>query len=531
MNKMSLEKIKKIIRTPRIIILIILLILAAIAIQPRFIEGVAVRTVMQNSSASLAGMQNPAKDISPTSREVIIQIDSISVKNTGDYYGAVSKIKENSTVLIKTNKNLYRLNIDKVENKALDDILGLKIYDAPKSNIKKGLDLEGGTRVLLIPERKLSSDEANSIIGSIEQRLNVFGLTDLTVKSAADLSGNQYILVEIAGVNEEEVKELISRQGKFEAKIGNETVFTGGKDITYVCRSADCSGIDPAVGCSQANSDQWACRFFFSVSLREEAAKKQFGAIKDLEIVTENSQQYLSLPIELFLDDSKVDELRIGAELKQQVTTQIAISGSGFGLTRQEAIQDSLSNMNQLQTILETGSLPVKLNIVKTDLVSPVFGEEFIRNAMLVGLISILAVGAVIFIRYRLLKISLPMMFTVASEIVLMLGFASLVGWNLDLAAIAGIIVAAGTGVDDQIVITDETLRGEKEVYDWKKRLKRAFGIIIAAYATGVASMFPLLFAGAGLLKGFAFVTIVGISIGVFITRPAFAAIVEKLVE
>ena len=50
----------------------------------------------------------------------------------------------------------------------------------------------------------------------------------MSIKSAGDLSGNQYILVEIAGANEEEVKDLLASQGKFEAKVGNTTVFTGG---------------------------------------------------------------------------------------------------------------------------------------------------------------------------------------------------------------------------------------------------------------------------------------------------------------
>ena len=43
--------------------------------------------------------------------------------------------------------------------------------------------------------------------------------------------------------------------------------------------------------------------------------------------------------------------------------------------------------------------------------------------------------------------------------------------------------------------------------------------------------MIPLFWAGAGLFTGFALTTILGISIGVFITRPAFAAIVETLEE
>jgi len=42
-------------------------------------------------------------------------------------------------------------------------------------------------------------------------------------------------------------------------------------------------------------------------------------------------------------------------------------------------------------------------------------------------------------------------------------------------------------------------------------------------------AMGPLLFAGAGLLKGFALTTMAGLTFGVFITRPAFAAMVRIL--
>ena len=107
-----------------------------------------------------------------------------------------------------------------------------------------------------------------------------------------------------------------------------------------------------------------------------------------------------------------------------------------------------------------------------------------------------------------------------------------MIGWNLDLAAIAGIVIAVGTGVDHQIVITDETISSSGEqIYDWKKRLKRAMFIIMASYFTTVVAMLPLVFAGAGLLKGFAITTILGVSIGVFITRPAYAAIIEILIK
>ena len=139
-----------------------------------------------------------------------------------------------------------------------------------------------------------------------------------------------------------------------------------------------------------------------------------------------------------------------------------------------------------------------------------------------------------IFLRYRRFETIFPVTTIMLSEIVITLGFAALVGWNLDLSAIAGIIIAIGSGVDDQIVITDELLGGGRRqttgYINWKQRVKNAFFIVFAAFATTLVSMIPLFTAGVGLLKGFAFTTIVGITIGVLITRPAFAQILEILV-
>ena len=94
----------------------------------------------------------------------------------------------------------------------------------------------------------------------------------------------------------------------------------------------------------------------------------------------------------------------------------------------------------------------------------------------------------------------------------------------------AGIIISIGTGVDHLIIIADEIHRTEV-FYDWKRRLKNAMFIIFGAYLVDFAGMIPLWFAGAGLLKGFAFTTIAGISFGVIIARPAYAAIIKILLK
>lgn len=535
----------------KVILLLLCILFALTAIHPLLGErGVQIKTILPNSSASDAGMVTPSPQQAPVIRERILSLNGEPISSEKDYHHWQSSLVANRTVAIETNERVYTLRT-KLNGQGQDELhasdelnasdeldtlgevdLGIRILEAPSSNLRKGLDLAGGTRVVLQPAEPLSADELELTLASMSERLNVFGLSDVVIRSARDFSGTDFIVVEIAGLTEDEVEDLLAKQGKFEAKIANSTVFLGGKqDITYVCRSAECSGIDlSGGGCAQAEGSHF-CRFFFSITLSPEAAARQAEITNTLDFNREGSSCSLSEEMVLFLDDQEVDRLRISCELKGRSTTNIQISGSGVGRTEQEAVTVTLQNMKRLQTILITGSLPVTLHVVKTDTISPSLGKEFLNNVLLVGVLAIVSVSLVILLRYRKIKIVIPVIFVLLSEMIIILGFAALVGWNLDLAAIAGIIVTAGTAVDHLIIITDEVLRGERHGLDWKTRIKQAMVIVFGAYLTTASGMIPLWFAGAGLLKGFAFTTIVGLSFGVLIARPAYAVIVEKLLS
>ncbi len=507
--------------------MIVLIIFSIILISPApWIDGAAIRTVEKNSSAELGGMISASPNTPPRQREIITAINGNHVDTAASYYALEKNIPANISVQIQTNKRTYRL-ITKEQG-----YLGLDVYDAPTTNLRKGLDLQGGTRVLLKPEKNLAPADLEILISNMMQRLNVFGLTDVVIRAATDLSGSQYILVEVAGSNSEEVKDLLAKQGKFEAKIGNDTVFVGGRDLTYVCREAQCSGIDPQRGCGTQSDGSYACGFYFTITLSEEAAKRQAAATSKLDVISTGGDPYLSRPLNLYLDDSLVDTLNIAASLKGQAATQISISGSGKGTSQNAAVDDTLANMKKLQTVLITGSLPVKMEIVKTDNISPVLGQEFTSNAIWMTLLAILAVAIVLVLIYKKLVLAVPILITMLAEVIILLGFAAFVGWNIDLAAIAGILVAVGTGVDDQVVITDETISGEsRRTVGWKQKMQNAFFIILVAYFCLVVAMIPLFYAGAGMIKGFALTTIVGVTIGVLITRPAFSKFIEVLVN
>jgi preprotein translocase subunit SecD len=200
---------------------------------------------------------------------------------------------------------------------------------------------------------------------------------------------------------------------------------------------------------------------------------------------------------------------------------------TGHAQTAEEARREML----RVEILLKSGKLPVSISIGSVSTISPSLGPMFLKYSIIAGVLAILMVGFVIFIRYRRIRIVLPVMSTCISEVVMILGIAALIGWQIDLPAIAGIVSAVGTGVDHQIIITDEVLRREQQELSMANRIKKAFAIIFMAASTVIFAMFPLLLLGMGSLKGFAITTIMGSLIGVLIARPAYAAMINRLLS
>lgn len=496
-------------------IIVLTLSLISIFITPTFLQnGILITNVESNSSAFEQGLRQG---------QIITKIDGIEVNDIDDYSKIIqekfsSSEKQKTTITTTESEYIIYSNISPQ----------IIVSDIPSTNLKTGLDLGGGARALVkAKDHELTQEEVTDLVNIVSNRFNVYGISEMSIKSITDLTGNNFMLVEIAGATPDDMENLISQQGKFEAKIGDDTVFIGGeRDITSVTRGGQESGIYG--NCPQISQEEYSCEFRFIVYLSQEAAERQAEITKDLGINSTSQGNYLSKKLDLYVDDNLVDSLQIGEGLKGRAETKIQISGSGSGATKSDAYDAAVAEMNNLQTILITGSLPFKLEIVKLDTISPTFGDNFTKYIFIAGLIALLSVAIIIFIRYRIKSSVIPLIICV-SEIIIILGIAALIKWDLDLPSIAGILAAIGTGVDDQIVVLDEA-KHKGEILTMKQRIKRAFAIILGAYFTAVVSLLPLWWAGAGLLKGFVFTTLIGITIGVLITRPAFADIV-KLIE
>ncbi len=211
-----------------------------------------------------------------------------------------------------------------------------------------------------------------------------------------------------------------------------------------------------------------------------------------------------------------------------------SITGSSSGTTPDEQKRNAYAEIKELKSVISGGKLPVSTVIGSSYIVAAELGEQFFTYSLMGMVLAIIAVSIVVVVRYRKLALAAPIMLISIMEIYLTTAIMALVG-TLDLAAVAAIIALIGTGVNDQIIITDEILkkgRHEQEAENYrnvKERIAKAFFIIFAVAGAIVAAMLPLFMSGIVEMMGFALSTIIGVIVGIGITRPAYGVIVQEI--
>ncbi|WP_370575297.1 preprotein translocase subunit SecD [Methanomethylovorans sp.] len=344
----------------------------------------------------------------------------------------------------------------------------------------------------------------------LSEKMNSLGLKDIPVKTV----GDEYILIDFAGIDLATAREIAEKPGKFEIRIqitGNETKHVlYGEDIGSV-------GI---VGFNEEDG-MWSTPFTLSETgaLALQKAAIEAGA-------TTNPMEH---NLVMLLDGNEVYSAPLSNSAAQQLETGPIYSwqsSTGAG-------DEGKAKAQQLQVHLRAGALPVNVEIIGAGHVDAALGTQFKNESVLAGLIALLAVAFVVYRNYHQKEILIPMVGTSLSEVIMILGVAAVIGWQLDLPSIAGIIAAIGTGIDHLVIITDEVLYEGKlpptKVY--LSRITKAFSIILAAAATTVIAMGPLVLMGFGSLKGFAITTIIGVFIGVVIARPVYGKMINEVLK
>jgi preprotein translocase subunit SecD len=361
----------------------------------------------------------------------------------------------------------------------------------------------------------------------LRSKINQAGLSGGSVTTITDESGQRFVVVTVPNENPESVVDLVQSRGEVEvlayypAEENNETVYRNRTVLTQ----DDFARIGVA--------EQQEGGAFVPVQVREEAAPRFQEDMVETGIARPGGSG-CGWPGEggtcllVTVDDRVIASYGMRASLAESMVEGTWVEDSGFQLLAQ-----NISEAQSVAISLRAGALPAALAVDQGDVlfVAPSLGAEFRTNSLITAIIAVFAVSGVVFLRYGEVKVAAPMVVTALSEVLILLGFASAIGYPLDLSVIAGFIAVIGTGVDDLIIIADEVMsQGEvnsRKVF--QSRFRKAFWVIGAAAATTIIAMSPLAVLSLGDLQGFAIFTILGVLVGVLLTRPAYGDILRAL--
>jgi len=372
-------------------------------------------------------------------------------------------------------------------------------------------------------------------VAILDEKVNQAGLTGGGARLTTSGTGKHFVVVEVPNANRTEVLNLIGDRGQVEM-VAHFPAGNGSHRQVTLLTNEDFVNIGSAQPASQTQPNP-----FVSVALTDEAARnysnamQQFGFTSPEGIANcptrtalqdpQNTSGYCLYTVQ---DGKPVYAAQMSRGLAQTMERGDFAKDPSFVITA-----TNMSEAQQLSVNLKAGALPTELAIDEgtTYFLEPSLAEEFKLFSVIAGLVAWLAVSFVVFIRYGSPRVAVPMLGTAAAEVFLLLGFASTVGLALDLSHIAGFIAVIGTGVDDLIIIADEVLQQGDVATGrvFQNRFKKAFWVIGAAAITTCIAMSPLIALSLGAMSGFAIFTIIGIAIGVFITRPVYGDVLHYL--
>lgn len=164
-----------------------------------------------------------------------------------------------------------------------------------------------------------------------------------------------------------------------------------------------------------------------------------------------------------------------------------------------------------LALVLRFGALPVELEEISLNDVSPTLGRDQLDAGIVAGLVGLSLVAIYVVLYYRILGIVvwLSLAVTAGAVYALVSWLSGAIGLTLTLAGIVGLIVSIGIAADSNIVYFErlkEELRAGRTVRSAADRaFKSAFRTILAADIVTLLAAVLLWLLAIGSVRGFAF--------------------------
>lgn len=188
----------------------------------------------------------------------------------------------------------------------------------------------------------------------------------------------------------------------------------------------------------------------------------------------------------------------------------------------------SIEEAKDLATVLNSGNLEARVNIVQSEVVGPTLGKESIRAGLLSFLLAFILVLLYMFLYYG--RAGWIADIALMTNIFFIMGVLASLGAVLTLPGIAGIVLTLGMAVDANVLIferiREEIRAGKGARIAIDEGFKNAYSAIIDGNVTTLITAIVLYVFGSGPIQGFATTLIIGILsslfTAIFISRLIF---------
>ncbi|MBP5711283.1 MAG: protein translocase subunit SecDF [Bacteroidales bacterium] len=194
----------------------------------------------------------------------------------------------------------------------------------------------------------------------------------------------------------------------------------------------------------------------------------------------------------------------------------------------------TIEEAKDLATVINSGNLEAKVDIVQSEVVGPTLGQESINSGLMSFLMAFVIVLLYMFLYYS--RAGLVADLALVANVFFIFGVLASVGAVLTLPGIAGIVLTLGMAVDANVLIferiREEVRAGKGSRLAVDEGFKNAYSAIIDGNVTTLITAIVLYILGSGPVQGFATTLIIGILsslfTAIFIARLVFEARMAK---
>ena len=372
-------------------------------------------------------------------------------------------------------------------------VISLVVIIPVKQKIRLGLDLQGGSHILLecvdTPEAPVDSDAVKRVVEIIRNRIDQLGVAEPVIAR----QGERRVLVQLPGVTDpQRAVEVIGRTALLEFKDENGNTLLTGAHLKN----------------AQVQYDRFG-RPVVSIAFDEEGAKL-FAQATTLNV---------GKPIGIYLDDNLISNPVVQEPI---MGGEAQITG---GFTLEEA--------QNLAILLRAGALPVKVEVIENRSVEPSLGQDSITHGLRAAVVGALLVVVFMIIYYGWLGVLADL--ALASFAIFFLAIFISLRATLTLPGIAGFIVTVGMAVDANVLIFERIKEEYRAGKTWRASIKagfnKAFHTILDSNITTLIAAVMMFYLGSGPVRGLGVTLTLGIICSMFTGIWVTRALVDFFAE